>query len=140
MYFCAQAFVLTHRFGMSEDGRAKTLQEIGEMLDVTSCTAPRRDSHCSVVVAVRGLFAVFGLFSSFLPISTNYGRYNADTLRTLSPQVTRERVRQVEHMAVQKLRNPKNAIRSTSHSDTPCTHINVLETPRANINGHHTYY
>ena len=30
-----EAFVLRHRFGMSEDGRAKTLEVIGEALQVT---------------------------------------------------------------------------------------------------------
>jgi len=58
-----EAFVLRHRFGMSEDGRAKTLQEIGEALDVT-----------------------------------------------------RERVRQIENRALQKLRNPKNSRRIADYA------------------------
>jgi len=63
-----EAFVLTHRFGMSEDGRAKTLQEIGEMLDVT-----------------------------------------------------RERVRQIENRALQKLRNPKNSRRIADYAGPDAT-------------------
>merc|ERR1719159_1835603 len=58
-----EAFVLRHRFGMSEDGRAKTLQEIGEAL-----------------------------------------------------QVTRERVRQVETKALQKMRSPTAARRIVDYA------------------------
>ena len=93
--------VLRMRYGL-DDGVERTLEEIGRRFDVCVFSRFAQKLHLPCPVS----FACTACTSYVSPASFIFWWTCHSDLITPSPQVTRERIRQIESKAMRKMRNP----------------------------------